>query len=104
VLVKIYGNKPKKLLYKINLNKEIKIKVLPLWPVEPSKVLNSLCRVNKILFQIMWYRDGINQKEQGINNNPKNVLNQFNDKLKIVVEGSNTENKLVIIFNLRNLF
>lgn len=43
----------------------------------------------------------MNQKEHGINNNPINVLNQFNDKLKIVVEGSNTENKLVIIFNLK---
>jgi len=42
VLVKIYGNNPKKLLNRINLNKEIKIKVLPLCPVGPNRVLNSL--------------------------------------------------------------
>lgn len=99
VLVKIYGNNPKKLLYRIRLNKEIKINELPLWPVGPKRVLNSLWRVSIILFQIMWYREGINQKEHGINNKPKNVLSQFNDNLKIVVEGSKTENKLVIIFN-----
>lgn len=103
MLVKIYGNNPKKLLNKIKLNKEIKINVLPLCPVGPNKVLNSLWRVIKILFQIIWYRDGINQKEQGINKRPIKVLNQFNDRLKIVVEGSNTENKLVIIFNLKSL-
>lgn len=68
----------------------------------PNKVLNSLWRVNKILFQIIWYREGINQKEQGIKSNPIKVLNQFKDKLKIVVEGSKTENKFVIIFNLKS--
>jgi hypothetical protein len=58
-----------------------------------------LYKVNKILFQIILIRDGKAQKEYGINKRPINVLNQFNDKLKIFVEGSKTENKLVIIFN-----
>lgn len=100
VLVKIYGNKPKKLLNIIKENKEINIKVLPLCPDGPSKVLNSLCKVNKILFQTTWNRFGNSQKEAGIKNNPKKVLNQLSDKFKIVVDGSNTENKFVIIFNL----
>lgn len=42
-----------KLLNKINENKEIKIKVDPLWPDGPNKVLNSLWRVNKIEFHII---------------------------------------------------
>lgn len=61
VLVKMYGNNPIKLLNKINENKEIKIKVDPLCPNGPKRVLNSLCKVIKILFQIKWNRDGISQ-------------------------------------------
>lgn len=101
VLVKIYGNNPIKLLNKIIENKETKIKVLPLWPDGPNKVLNSLWRVNKIVFQKIVYREGINQYTEGINKIPKKVLIQFKDKLKILDEGSKTENKLVIIFNLK---
>jgi hypothetical protein len=41
VLVKIYGNNPKKLLKRIRLNKEIKIKVVPLNLEIPNKFLNS---------------------------------------------------------------
>lgn len=99
VLVKIYGKSPKKLLNTIIENKEIKIKELPLWPVGPSRVLNSLWRVKRIEFQRNWKRVGINQNEAGINKRPKKVLNQFKDKFKIVVLGSKTENKFVIIFN-----
>lgn len=55
------GNNPIKLLNKIIENKLIKIKEEPLWPIGPKRVLNSLCKVNKILFQIIWYRDGISQ-------------------------------------------
>lgn len=84
----------------MNENSEIKIKVLPLWLKVPNKVLNSVCKVLIILIQININRDGINQKEIGIISNPKNVLIQFNDKLKILVDGSNVENKLVIIFNI----
>jgi len=50
----------------------------------------------------MLYREGKNQYIDGIINNPINVLNQFNEILKIADEGSNTENKFVIIFNLMN--
>jgi hypothetical protein len=96
----MYGNNPKKLLNIIIVNKEIKIKVLPKCPVVPRSILNSLCKLIIILFQIILYREGINQYIDGINNRPRKVLNQFNDKLKIFVEGSNTENRFVIIFKL----
>ena len=99
VLVKIYGNRPKKLLNKIIENRDTKMNVLPLWFESFNRVLNSLWRVNKILFQIMLYRDGIIQYIDGIISNPINVLSQFNERLKILEEGSNTENKLVIIFS-----
>jgi hypothetical protein len=70
--------------------------------VGPKRVLNSLCRVNKILFQIKEYRDGINQNAVGIKVKPRIVLIQLRDKFITLVEGSNTENKFVIIFNLKN--
>lgn len=39
--VKIYGKRPKKLLQRIKINKEIKTKEDPLNEEGPSKVLNS---------------------------------------------------------------
>lgn len=50
-----------KLLNKIIENNEIKIKEEPLCPIGPNSVLNSLCKVNKIEFQKIWNREGINQ-------------------------------------------
>lgn len=89
-----------KLLNIIIVNSEIKINVLPLCWVGPSRVLNSLCRVSIILFHIMMCREGINQNMGGISIRPIKVLVQFRDVLKILDEGSNTENRLVIIFRL----
>jgi len=102
--VKIYGNKPKKLLNKIRENIEIKIKVLPTDPLGPSRVLNSLYNVIKIKFQKILIRDGRSQKETGISIKPIKVLSQFKEKLKILVEGSKTENKFVIIFKASYYF
>ena len=82
-------------------NKEMKIKVAP-EKEGPNKVLNSKCNDIKTLFHTIIWRLGINQYIIGINNKPIKDLIQFNDKLKILEEGSNTENKLVIIFNLLN--
>jgi len=101
--VKIYGNNPIKLLNKIKENNEIKINEDPNFPCGNSKVLNWSCKININLNQNIWVREGINQKDKGIINNPRNVLIQFNDKLKIEEEGSNEENKLVIIFKLEYL-
>ena len=67
--------------------------------IGPRRVLNSLNNKYNTLFQIKEIREGKNQNEYGIIINPINVLIQFKDKLKIVVDGSKTENKLVIIFN-----
>jgi hypothetical protein len=61
--VKIYGNKPKKLLNKIIEKREIKINALPVFPVGLNRVLNSLKRVIRILFQKILMRDGIIQNE-----------------------------------------
>lgn len=101
VLVKIYGNNPKKLLNIIIENNEIKIKDAPLLIfLFPIRVLNSWCRINIILFHMMKCRDGINQYVDGININPKIVLNQLMDRLFRLVDGSKTENRFLIIFNL----
>lgn len=89
-----------KLLNIIIIKIEMKISVDPLNDFGPIKVLNSLCNVKFILFHIILIRDGNNQNIDGININPRNVLLQFNDKLKMLVDGSNVENKFVIIFNL----
>lgn len=68
----------------------------------PNKVLNSLCKVIKILFQKIFIREGKNQNIIGKKRIPRNDLNQFKDKLKILVEGSKIENKFIIIFRLKN--
>jgi hypothetical protein len=58
----------------------------------------------KILFQKIFIREGKNQKIIGKKKIPKNELNQFKDKLKILVEGSKIENKFIIIFKLKNCY
>lgn len=103
VLVKIYGNSPKKLLNIIMENKEIKIKEDPLLIfLLPIKVLNSECSLIRIIFHRTKCRDGINQYVEGINNRPRRVLNQLMDRLFNLVDGSKTENKFLIIFSLLN--
>lgn len=104
VLVKIYGNSPIKLLNNIIIKIEIKMNVVPLNDLVPNNVLNSLCRVKFILFHIMLIRDDVNQNIDGIINNPINVLVQFIEILKILVDGSKVENKFVIIFKFGSLF
>lgn len=100
VLVKMYGNNPMKLLNITIENSEININVLPLCWVGPNNVLNSLCSIIIILFHIIVCRDGNNQNIGGIIIIPINVLVQFNCIFMILDEGSNTENKLLIIFSL----
>lgn len=84
-----------KLLNKIKENKEINNKVLPFTGI---RILNSLWRIKIILFQIILIREGTNQNIGGIIKINKIDLNQFSFKLKFV-EGSNDENKFIIIFN-----
>lgn len=98
VLVKIYGNNPKKLLNTIIENKEINTKVDPFILVVFKRILNSLCKVKVIFIHKIWYREGINQYIEGIINNPRNVLSQFKEEPRLVA-GSNVEKRFVIIFN-----
>jgi len=62
-----------------------------------------LCRFIKIIFHNKKCREGINHIVDGIKSNPIMVLNQLSGRLNVLVDGSNTENKLVIIFNLLSL-
>jgi hypothetical protein len=101
VLVKIYGNNPKKLLNKIKVNKEIKIIEFP-FLCGFIKILNSKWRLFKILFHKKKNREGRSQNLRGINKRPKKVLNQFKGIHRVVI-GSKTENRFVIIFNLKNV-
>lgn len=80
-------------------NKEIKMRIVLLYLLKEFKALNSLNRYLIILIHIIEIRLGINQKLKGIIINPNKVLNQFSDKLNILVEGSKVENKFVIIVN-----
>jgi hypothetical protein len=89
-------------LNKINVNKDIKIKVLPLNSLVLIKFLNSLCKVRVSLIHNIFIREGINQYMGGIIKSPKKILIQFIDKPKFV-EGSKVENKFAIIFKLEYL-
>jgi len=102
--VKMYGNKPIKLFIRININKEINGIVLPTDEWGPSSILNSswsflqILKVNKK--NLLGVTQNIGVKIIKIIND----LIQFKDT-KIIDEGSNTENKLVIIiFNLYGRF
>lgn len=87
------------MLNKISENNEIKINVLPRFILFfPIKVLKSLCNRKMIFIQIIFSRFGKSQKISGKNEKINKVDNQFRDRFIIVVEGSKTENKLVIIF------
>lgn len=83
----------------IKINKEINIIVEPWKEVSPKSILNSWCnlfptRFNKIvIFLLETQNKGVKKIKI------KKELIQFIDKLKLD-EGSNAENKFVIMFNL----
>jgi len=97
--VKIYGNSPNLLLKTIKENKVTKI-IVPPTGEETNKILNSLCKVSNTLNHNKDHRDGIIQYKVGINIKPIKVESQLRGKCIIEDVGSNTENKLVIIFSL----
>lgn len=84
-------------------NNEIKINVIPLIVLFLINTLNSLWSVDVILIHKKFHRDGINQNIDGISIIPNTVLNQFKE-IPDLVDGSNDENKFVIIFNLIYIF
>lgn len=99
VLVKIYGNKPRKLLITTKMNKLRKLNVEPLNEVGPNKFLNSRCRVDRIEEKIRLIRLGTSQNNGIITEKTMIELSQLEDPL-IEDAGSKTENRFVIIFKL----
>jgi hypothetical protein len=101
VLVKMYGNRPKVLFIRIIENNDVNISVLPLLIFfVPRSVLSSSCIFFIVLFHAALFRDGIIHILVGMINSPNIVLNQFIDVLNMFVDGSNTENRFLIIFSL----
>jgi hypothetical protein len=101
VLVKMYGNSPRKLFIKIIRNSDVKINEFPLFSFPFLRmVFISWWSLFISRLIIILFRDGINQTLVGINRIPIAVLIQFSDKLLISVAGSKIENRLLIIFSL----
>lgn len=86
-----------KLFIKIIINKLINRIVLPLKASGPKSVLNSACSLSVICFVIIIFLEGITQYVGVITTKNTITLTQFIEVPKMA-EGSNTENKLVIIF------
>lgn len=101
VLVKIYGNNPRKLFIKIKRNRDVRINEFPLFSFPFLRMVfisRCILFINNLI--IIVFRDGINQMLVGINRSPIIVLVQFSDKLLISVVGSKIENRFLIIFSL----
>jgi hypothetical protein len=82
------------------LNNEMEMIVPPLLLLFIlNKVLNSLRSLFNKEFHRICCRDGVSNILVGISNNPKIVLNQFWEVLRILFYGSNTENRFHISFN-----
>jgi hypothetical protein len=78
VLVKIYGNSPRKLLNRINKNSDTNKKVLPfLFLLLPRRFLNSLCSFVINIFHTIRCRLGISHILVGMNISPRKVLVQL---------------------------
>lgn len=86
-----------KLFIKIIINKLINRIVLPLKASGSKSVLNSACSLSVICFVIIIFLEGITQYVGVITTKNTITLTQFIEVPKMA-EGSNTENKLVIIF------
>jgi hypothetical protein len=97
--VKMYGNRPMKLLIRINKNRAINIRVAPLVKGEwPKRVLNSWWRVPVIFVKIMFFLVGIVQKI-GVSTIKNTIaLNQFREAPHSAV-GSKLEKRLAIMIS-----
>jgi hypothetical protein len=94
----MYGNRPRKLFNKINVNRVINMIVRPLILVPPKSSLNSLWSVDVRLTINIFFLFGTNQK-MGVAINRRNVaLIQFSGR-EINEDGSKLENRFVIIIN-----
>jgi hypothetical protein len=96
VLVKIYGNKPIKLLVRIKMSKLVKTKILPGWDPGPKRIFTSENKVVFILETIIMKKLGATQKINGTTVNKMNMLNQLD--IMEEEQGSKLENRLFIMF------
>lgn len=99
--VKMYGKSPVKLLIKININKDIRIILKYL--LEFTIILNSLWRLYSIELINILVTDDFSQNL--FNKSDENKINaiQFIEIFP-EVEGSNEENKLVIMISLFEIY
>jgi hypothetical protein len=101
VLVKMYGNNPRKLFIKIIRNRDAKMNEFPLFSFPFLRIVFiSWCSLLISRLTIMLFRDGTSQILVGISRSPIVVLAQFNGRLLISVVGSKMENKFLITFSL----
>lgn len=101
VLVKMYGNNPRKLFVRIIRNSDVRINEFPLFSFPFLKIVFiSWCSLFINSVTIMLFREGTNQILVGISRSPIAVLVQFRDMLLISVVGSKIENKFLITFSL----
>lgn len=101
VLVKMYGNNPRKLFIRIMRNNEVKMNEFPLfWFPFLKIVFISAWSLFISKFNAILFRDGVSQILVGINRSPTIVLVQFMGSLLISVVGSKIENRFLIIFSL----
>src|SRR5215468_5937019 len=100
VLVKMYGNNPRKLFIRIIRNREVKMNEFPLFSFPFLRIVFiSWCNLFISRLIIILFRDGINQILVGISSNPIAVLVQFSGSLLISVVGSKIENRFLITFS-----
>jgi len=101
VLVKIYGNNPRKLFVRIIRNSDVRINEFPLFSFPFLRIVFiSWCSLFINSLTIILFREGINQILVGINSSPIAVLVQFSGRLLISVVGSKIENRFLITFRL----
>lgn len=101
VLVKMYGNRPRKLFIRIMRNNEVKMNEFPLFCSPFLRIVFiSAWSLFISKFSAILFRDGVSQILVGINSSPTIVLVQFIGSLLISVVGSKIENRFLIIFSL----
>ena len=101
VLVKMYGNNPRKLFVRIIRNSDVRMNEFPLFSFPFLRIVFiSWCNLFIKSLTIILFREGISQILDEINKSPVAVLVQFSGKLLISVVGSKIENKFLITFSL----
>jgi len=101
VLVKIYGNNPRKLFVRIIGNSDIRINEFPLFSFPFFRIVFiSWCSLFISNLIIILFHERISQILAGISRSPIAVLVQFSGRLLISVVGSKIENKFLITFTI----